>query len=148
MGQDELRQLERKLASQLHHVREMIKRGVGSGEPDSTRSAIESGRCVKCGKPLGEDKNTSRGCHGSCAQAIRRDIRRGLYSDDDAVRSGWWAAPRVTGRPPLSPEPSPPAIDPSLDPAALDAEMAAMLARHTSRDAAPKRASRKKRDAQ
>jgi hypothetical protein len=65
--------------------------------PADAKALMDQGRCLNCKKPLGDDDHL-RGVHRKCFQRIRRNIRDGLLSENQAIQTGILAPKKLAGR--------------------------------------------------
>ncbi len=66
--------------------------------PEEAKQLLSKGICLNCGKPL-DGADHLRGVHRKCFQRIRRNIRDGHLSENQAIERGILASKKIAGRP-------------------------------------------------
>lgn len=65
--------------------------------PEERMQLVRDGKCVKCGKPLGEEK-PDRGCHSRCYRILSRSVAAGETTYDKLISIGMILPVNKSGR--------------------------------------------------
>lgn len=88
------------LAKELETIYQLVNESEPNLPPEAEQR-LADGTCLKCGKKItkAEQPKSKRGNHEKCYAHVLRQIKKGVYTENDAIRSGIIAPARKGGRP-------------------------------------------------